>query len=110
MRTTRIRIPSRERREMSLEPVHRDLASEGDDLVWELFHENSKTSMVERHPIYGLHPNDAVVVTMMKALRTVKRYTDRPKVPLPASFPGSTRSFDEVLSSRASARQFGAGG
>jgi hypothetical protein len=95
---------------MSLEPVHRVLASEGDDLVWELFHENSKTSMVERHPIYGLHPNDAVVVTMMKALRTVKRYTDRPKVPLPASFPRATPPLDQVLSSPAAAPQFGAGG
>jgi SagB-type dehydrogenase family enzyme len=94
---------------MAREPVDRLLASDGDDLVWELFHENSKTSMAEPHPVYGVHPTDAMVVQMMRMLRPVKAYTDRPKVPLPESFPPSTRSFDEVLSGRTSARSFGAG-
>jgi len=94
---------------MALEPVDRLLASDGDDLVWELFHENSKTSMVERHPVFGTHPSDAMIVRMMRLLRTVKPYTDRPKVPLPVSFPASTRSFDDVLLRRTSARGFGTG-
>jgi SagB-type dehydrogenase family enzyme len=94
---------------MALEPVDRLLASDGDDLVWELFHENSKTSMVERHAVFGTHPSDAMVVRMMRLLRTVKPYADRPKIPLPASFPASTRSFDDVLTRRTSARSFGVG-
>jgi SagB-type dehydrogenase family enzyme len=94
---------------MSVDPVDRMLAAEGDGLVWELFHENSKTSMVERHAVYGAHPSDALVVQTMRSLRTVKQYTDRPKVPLPATWPASTRSFDEVLTARTSARGFGAG-
>jgi SagB-type dehydrogenase family enzyme len=94
---------------MALEPVDRLLAADGDDLVWELFHENSKTSLTERHAVFGMHPSDAMVVRMMRVLRTVKPYTDRPKIPLPASFPASTRSFDDVLLRRASARGFGTG-
>jgi len=94
---------------MALEPVDRLLASDGDDLVWELFHENSKTSMMERHAVFGMHPSDAMVVRMMRLLRRVKSYTDCPKIPLPASFPASTRSFDDVLMRRTSARSFGIG-
>jgi SagB-type dehydrogenase family enzyme len=94
---------------MALEPVDRLLASDGDDMAWELFHENSKTSMVERHAVFGTHPSDLMVVRMMRLLRTVKPYADRPKIPLPGSFPASTRSFDDVLMRRTSARHFGSG-
>lgn len=94
---------------MTFEPVERLLAADGEDLVWELFHENSKTSLVERHPVFGLHPSDATVVGMMGMLRTVKPYSDRPKVPLPTELPASTRSFDEVLAGRRSARGFAPG-
>lgn len=92
---------------MTPEPVERLLSSDGDDFAWELYHENSKTSLLERHPVYGRHPTDAMVVQMMRMLRTVKPYADRPKVPLPATFPESTKSFDEVLRGRVSARGFG---
>jgi SagB-type dehydrogenase family enzyme len=94
---------------MTQAPIDRLLESDGQDLVWELFHENSKTSMVERHAVFGTHPSDAMVVQMMRMLRTVKPYTDAPKVPLPESYPPSARSFDEVLSARTSARGFGVG-
>lgn len=90
-------------------PVERMISSDGENLIWELFHENSKTSMVERHAVFGTHPSDQMVVQMMHQLRTVKPYTDRPKIPLPASFPASARSFDEVLLNRRSARGFAPG-
>src|SRR3954451_17624362 len=94
---------------MDLEPMDRLLAADGADLAWELFHENSKTSAVERHAVFGTHPSDAMVVGVMRVLNTVKPYADRPKVPLPEQFPESTRSFDDVLAGRASARGFGGG-
>jgi SagB-type dehydrogenase family enzyme len=94
---------------MLLDPVDRLLAADGEDLAWETFHENSKTSMAEPHAVYGVHPTDAMVVRMMRVLRTVKPYTDRPKVPLPETLPASSRSFDEVVNGRVSARGFGSG-
>ena len=96
---------------MSGDPVEHLLANDGDGFVWELFHENSKTSMVERHPVYGSHPSDTVVVSMMRQLRTVKPYTDRPKLPLPPPVPDSDGpGFAELAHRRVSARGFGPGG
>jgi SagB-type dehydrogenase family enzyme len=89
--------------------IDRMLTSDAEDLVWELFHENSKTSRAERHYVWGVHPSDAMVIQMMGVLRRVKPYTDYPKVPLPIAFPDSTRSFDDVLLKRQSARRFSAG-
>jgi SagB-type dehydrogenase family enzyme len=86
------------------------LANDGEGFVWELFHENSKTSMSERHPVYGSHPSDAIVVATMRQLRTVKPYTDRPKMPLPQLDPPEAgRPFAELAHRRASARGFGPG-
>ena len=86
------------------------LANDGEGFVWELFHEKLKTSMSERHPVYGSHPSDAMVVAMMRQLRTVKPYTDRPKLPLPPREPSTAgQPFAELTQRRASARGFGPG-
>jgi SagB-type dehydrogenase family enzyme len=94
---------------VSPEPVDHLLSADGEDLAWELFHENSKTSLVERHPVYRTHPTDAMVVGMMQRLRRVKTYVDAPKVPLPVELPVSIRTLDEVLANRSSARAFTVG-
>lgn len=91
---------------MSLEPVDRLLLVQQQGDVWELFHENSKTSRHERHPTFALRPSDAAIVQVMNRLRTVKPYRDRPKVALPGEVPASTRSLDEVMLSRETARSF----
>jgi SagB-type dehydrogenase family enzyme len=86
------------------------LANDGEGFVWEVFHENSKISMSGRHPVYGSHPSDAMVVAMMRRLRTVKPYADRPKVPLPPlDRPADGRPFAELAHRRASARGFASG-
>jgi SagB-type dehydrogenase family enzyme len=94
---------------MALEAVDELFVAEGDGPIWELFHENSKTSLHERHLTYALHPSNTQIVQMMGLLRRVKPYIDRPKLPLPATFPASTKSFDEVLRGRESAREFSGG-
>jgi SagB-type dehydrogenase family enzyme len=94
---------------VSVEPVEHLLASDGTDLAWEFFHENSKTSLVEPHPIYRTHPTDNMVVGMMHRLRRVKLYADAPKVPLPDDLPLASTSVDDVLDARSSARSFGPG-
>lgn len=94
---------------MSLEPVDELLANDGQGLVWEIFHENSKTSLVERHAVYRTHPTDTMIVGMMHSLRRVKTYTDAPKLPLPEDLPASTSTLDEVLATRSSARGFDVG-
>lgn len=84
------------------------LQSEGRDIVWELFHENSKTSRAEPHIYFGHHPADATVVRMMRGLRDVKPYADRDKRQLPPEEPSSA-DLDEVLLGRVSARGFSPG-
>jgi SagB-type dehydrogenase family enzyme len=74
--------------------------------LWESFHENSKVSRFERHPTFVLHPSDHTIVRAMRRLRTVKPYRDRARVELPANWPASTRSFDDVLVERETARSF----
>jgi SagB-type dehydrogenase family enzyme len=92
-----------------MHPVDSFLLSEGDGVVWELFHENSKTSRAEPHIYFGHHPSDATVVKMMRGLREVKPYTDRDKVPLPADDDPPTTTLDDALLHRVSARGFGGG-
>lgn len=82
---------------------------EEDQSIWELFHENSKVSRYERHPTFAFHPSDAQVVRVMRRLRTVKRYTDFPKVRLPQEWPPAGKSFDDLVLERRTARAFGAG-
>jgi SagB-type dehydrogenase family enzyme len=92
---------------LAFESVDELLTRQGETALWELFHENSKMSRYERHPTYPVHPSDATVVRMMRRLRTVKPYTDRPKLPLPKSVPASEASLDDVLYARTTARGFG---
>jgi SagB-type dehydrogenase family enzyme len=94
---------------LSLEPVDRLLLAQDETALWELFHENSKLSRYERHPIYGVHLTDEAVVGVMTQLRTVKPFTDAPKVALPTQVPPSRQNFDDVLQSRTTARAFGPG-
>jgi SagB-type dehydrogenase family enzyme len=82
---------------------------EEDQSVWELFHENSKMSRYERHPTFPFHPSDAQVVRVMRSLRTVKRYTDFPKVALPRELAPADKSFDDLVLERRTARSFGSG-
>jgi SagB-type dehydrogenase family enzyme len=88
-----------------MQPVESFLLREGDDVAWELFHENSKTSRAEPHVYFGHHPSDATVVRMMRGLRDVKPYADRDKRPLPADADGDT-CLDDALLHRVSARRF----
>src|ERR1700684_388856 len=94
---------------MSLEAVDTLLLHSDLDANWELSHENSKTSLVELHPLFKIWPSDATIVANMKQLRRVKPYTDFPKLALPREVPAATRGFDEVLFGRQTARGFGAG-
>jgi len=94
---------------MALEAVDNLLLRSDLDANWELFHENSKTSFVELHPLFKLWPSDATIVANMKLLRRVKPYTDFAKLPLPAEVPASKKSLDEVLFQRQTARGFGPG-
>lgn len=91
-----------------MHPVDAFLLTDGEDVVWEGFHENSKTSRVQPHLYFGQHPSDDLVVRMMRGLREVKPFTDRPKLPLPADLPSSTVDLDTALTGRQSARSFGA--
>jgi SagB-type dehydrogenase family enzyme len=91
---------------MPLEAIDNLLLTSDSNANWELFHENSKTSFVEPHPTFKLWPSDEVIVGHMNMLRRVKPFTDAPKVELPRQLPGSTRSFDEVLFQRHTARAF----
>lgn len=86
------------------------LVEQGGDVVWETYHENSKTSRAEPHVYFDRYPSDQTVVEMMRSLRDVKPYLDRPAVPLPDALPPAERSLDEALLARRSARAFGEGG
>lgn len=94
---------------MSLEAIDNLLLHSDLDANWELFHENSKTSFVELHPLFKIWPSDATIVANMKQLRRVKPYVDFPKLALPREVPAATRGFDEVLFGRQTARGFGPG-
>jgi SagB-type dehydrogenase family enzyme len=89
-------------------PADAFLLTEGEDLVWETFHENSKTSRAEPHVYFGRHPSDTTVVSMMRGLRDVKPYTDRPRLALPEDRPSAAR-LDDALLGRESARGFAPG-
>ncbi|SPF36844.1 McbC-like oxidoreductase [Candidatus Sulfopaludibacter sp. SbA4] len=91
---------------MALEAIDNLLLTSDNNANWELFHENSKTSFVEPHPTFKLWPTDEVIVGHMNLLRRVKPFTDSPKIELPRQVPASTRSFDEVLFQRSTARGF----
>lgn len=92
-----------------MHPVDEFLLADGEDVLWETFHENSKTSRAEPHLYFDRHPPEATVVAMMRGLREVKPYTDRPKIALPAQPPPSTIDLDTALLGRESARAFGPG-
>lgn len=93
-------------RTMEFEQIDEVLV-EGDwEPVWELFHENSKVSRFERHPTFTLHPSDHTIVRVMRQLRRVKAYEDKPKVALPVSWPASSHRFDELARGRETARAF----
>lgn len=94
---------------MALESIEKLFLESDYDAVWELFHENSKTSFVAPHPIHRLWPSDASIVASMKLLRRVKSYQDSPKIVLSKEWPASRKSFDEVLSKRCAARAYGPG-
>jgi SagB-type dehydrogenase family enzyme len=94
---------------MALESVDDLLTATPADALWETFHENSKTSRRERHSIFALPPSDATIVGTMNRLRRVKDYADFRRVALPAELPASSRSFDDVVRGRETARSFGSG-
>ena len=94
---------------MALESVDRFLLAPDSKALWELFHENSKTSRHERHPTYPTHPSNQTIVRAMARLRRVKPYTDMAKVVLPKEFPHSSSTLDDALLRRTTARAFGAG-
>jgi len=90
---------------VAIDRVDEVLLDSGPDMIWELFHENSKTSLYERHPYFSHHPSDDAVVAMMRRLRFVKPYADSPKVSLPDAIPATSRSLYEVMLGRTTARR-----
>lgn len=94
---------------MAPETLEEFLLDRGAEPVWELFHENSKLSAHEPHLYFGHHPSDATVLSVMRRLRTVKEYGDRPKLALPDELPPAGRSLDDTLLGRVTARRFGGG-
>jgi SagB-type dehydrogenase family enzyme len=92
-----------------MERVDEFLLEGSDQYVWELFHENSKTSRHERHATFALHPSDAAIVSMMRRFRRVKPYTDFERIELPSAFPPAVTSFDELARTRETARGFAPG-
>jgi SagB-type dehydrogenase family enzyme len=90
-------------------PVDEFLLDEGRDAVWETYHENSKTSRAEPHLYFGRHPSDEQVVSVMRGLREVKPYADRPSVALPRTWPEPDLPLQDALLQRVSARAFGEG-
>jgi SagB-type dehydrogenase family enzyme len=94
---------------MALEDIDDLLLKSDKDAVWELFHENSKTSFVEPHPLYKRWPSNEFVVTWMRMLRRVKPYRDLPKIALPQQLPASRQSLDDVVRGRHGAHAFGPG-
>jgi SagB-type dehydrogenase family enzyme len=94
---------------LSLDSIDEFLLDREPELIWELFHENSKTSSHERHPYYLGHPPDAAVVAMMSRLRTVKTYRDRPRVDLPPARTPIATALESRMRARRSARRFSGG-
>jgi len=94
---------------MALEDIDDLMLKSDKDAVWELFHENSKTSFVEPHPLYKRWPSNEFVVAWMRLLQRVKPYRDLPKVALPQQLPASRRSLDDVVRQRHGAQAFGPG-
>jgi SagB-type dehydrogenase family enzyme len=92
---------------MSLEAVERELINPETDSLWELFHENSKMSWHDPYPINKGRLPEAAIVSVMRSLHEVKQFKGAARIPLPSEMPVSRRSFDDVLSTRVSARQFG---
>lgn len=92
-----------------MHPVDAFLLEEGEEAVWESFHENSKTTRATPHLYFDRHPSDSAVVAMMNGLRETKPYRDRPRIALPYDLPASEVGLDEALTGRESARGFGPG-
>lgn len=92
-----------------MDSLHSFLVEQGGDVVWETFHENSKTSRAEPHVYFDRYPSDRAVVEMMQGMRDVKPYLDRSAVALPEVLPPAERPLDDVLLTRRSARTFGDG-
>jgi SagB-type dehydrogenase family enzyme len=95
---------------MSLEAVENALINPKTDTIWELFHENSKMSWYDLYPINKQRLSELAIVGIMRRIHQVKPFKDAAQIPLPEEMPVSERSFDDVLRSRTSARQFSGDG
>jgi len=89
--------------------VDRFLLEESDELAWETFHENSKTSRHAPHVYFGRHPSDTEVVDTMRRLREVAPHAGRDRLVLPPDDVAGGAAVRALLRERASARAFGAG-
>jgi SagB-type dehydrogenase family enzyme len=78
------------------------LPSAGRDL-WELFHENSKTSRYEALP-----PDEEVLATMQLTWQALP-FTGYPAVELPAKLPSLNLTLSEAITTRTTARQLQSG-
>jgi SagB-type dehydrogenase family enzyme len=94
---------------MAFDPIDKHFLAKSREAAWELYHENSKMSLRERNTFFALPPSDALIVRTMNKLMRVKPYRDRPKVSLPEDLPMAQRTFDEVMTGRETAREFGDG-
>ena len=64
---------------MTLQAVEHLILDSDHEMVWELFHENSKMSFVDPHPVYRLWPSDASIAAAMSMLHRVKQYRRLPE-------------------------------
>jgi hypothetical protein len=71
----------------------------GDDLAWESFHENSKTSR------YDLPPSDHEVLERMAVLAESLTYHGYPAVPLPEAMTPLNMTLGEAIRRRSTARR-----
>ena len=92
---------------MTLKTLENLILDSDNEMVWELFHENSKLSFTDPHPVYRLWPSEESIAAGMAMLRRVKRYDDYPKIALRQKWPAARVSLDDVLSRRQTARAFG---
>ena len=92
---------------MTLQAVEHLILDSDHEMVWELFHENSKMSFVDPHPVYRLWPSDASIAAAMSMLHRVKQYDDYPKIALRREWPAARVGLDAAIGLRQTARAFG---
>jgi len=75
------------------------LPSNESDSIWEIYHENSKTSR------YDCFPSDSFVASRMSKLYESLSYKEHPSIPLSTTFPHLELSLEEAILQRVTTRK-----